>query len=181
MSDGRVTNSKTREVEGEDVQKFVLFNNKTSFIAFTGNRGFAEHILVNADTASNDYDKWVHSIKVILQDPKLQQLRNEHAESYLQMAFGGINQRNELELYTYNSIKNEIVKEYIPPDNDQVIFLGNNKLFQKTYDLFLEAAKQKAHLSPSDFISTQRIINNFVADNDPSVNKNTFRAVIKRL
>ncbi|MMZ54845.1 hypothetical protein D1872_166740 [compost metagenome] len=180
MSDGRLTNRTTGEIEQEDFQKFDCFNNKTSFIASTGTKGFADYILDNIKIESNNYEEWIDSFEKFYDDPKLRLILKLHPHSTLQLTFGGLNHKNQIEVHSFNYIKRSVKKHIIPSDDNLLLLLGEEKYFDGAFDLYKKEMEQRQHVTPSDFISTQKLMNNYVADATPHVNKNTYRLVIKK-
>lgn len=180
MSDGRLTNRTTGKIEQENLPKFDCFNNKTAFIATTGTKGLADYILENIKIKSNIYEEWIVMFEEFYDDPKLSLILKLHPHSTLQLTFGGLNDKNEIEVYSFNYNGRTVRKHKIPTDDNLLLMLGEQKYFDGAFDLYKKEMEQRQHVTPSDYIGTQKLMNNYVADATSHVNKNTFRLVIKK-
>lgn len=180
MSDGRLTNKVTGEIEREDLKKFDCFNNDTSFIASTGTKGFADYILKNIRIESNNYEDWISKFKNFYDDPKLGLILELYPHSTLQLTFGGLNQKNQIEVYSFDYFGKAVKKHNVPTDDNLLLMLGEEKYFEGAFELYKREMAQRKHVTASDFISTQRLMNNYIADQTSYVNKKTYRLVIKK-
>lgn len=180
MSDGRLTNRATGAIEREDFSKFDSFNNNTSFIASTGTKGFADYLLDNIKIDSNNYGDWISQFHKFYDDPKLSLNLRIHPNSTLQLTFGGLNHNNQIEVYSFDYIGKAIKKHKISSDENMILMLGEEKFFDGALGVYKREMSQRKHVTASDIISTQKLMNNYIADYNPHVNKNTYRLVIKK-
>ncbi|MEK4006480.1 hypothetical protein [Paenibacillus sp. FSL H3-0333] len=176
MSDGRVTGSND-EVVDEEYQKYV--SNDKSFIAFAGTLETCEMVVRDIKEIVFDNKDYVGAIYVLL--GVFKQIKLEEKGMKVMMALGGVNKIGEIEFYTVDSIKKE-AQTYIPKDDDiAYAFLNNTEHEDVTLKSeFIGILKETGFDTPSKSIQAQRLMNNNVADRDKSVNKKTFRAVIKK-
>jgi hypothetical protein len=175
MSDGRVTGSDHKIID-EEYQKYMCDNN--SFIAYAGTLEACEMVVRDINELVFIDKDYSGAINVLLEVFK--QVKLEEKGMKVMMALGGLNKNGEIGFYTVDSIKKES-QAYIPKDDDIAYSFLNNTDHDDT-DLkskFREILKETGFDTPSKSIQAQRLMNNFVADRDISVNKKTFRAVIK--
>ncbi|QGQ96214.1 hypothetical protein EHS13_15675 [Paenibacillus psychroresistens] len=181
MSDGRVSNEMTGEILQEDYPQFKSYNDGSVFVACTGNIECGELFLNSVSGLSNDFDDWIRHFELFIVDLKLQTHYQEDPSSFrIQMAFGGINSNNEIELYTLSSFDAEIIKSIPLKNKIARTFLGSTVDSSLINELFVTESKRIPLKSHHDYISTQIKLNEYVANKDNQVNKNTFSMVIKR-
>ncbi|NUU80067.1 hypothetical protein [Paenibacillus xylanilyticus] len=180
MSDGRLTNRSTGEIAQEDLKKYDTYNNNTSFIASTGTKGVSDYILKHVKIKSNNYDEWIDSFEKFYDDPGLSLIFKLHPQSRLQLTFGGLNHKNQIELYSFNYIARTIKKHKVSKEEYLLLLLGEAKYFDGPSDIYKRELEDKENITASDLISVQKLMNNHVADLTPHVNKNTYRLVIKK-
>lgn len=171
MSDGRLTNRTTGEIEQEDLPKFDCFNYNTTFIATTGTKGFADYILNNIGIESNNYEELIKSLEGFYSDPKLNMILKFHPHSTLQFTFGGLNHNNEIEVYSFNYKERTIKKHRIPSDDNLLLMLGEEKYFDGAFEVYKKEMEGRQHFTASDYIGIQKLMNNYVADSTSHVNE----------
>lgn len=176
MSDGRVIDRNDCIID-EAYQKFSC--DEKSFIAYAGSREVCEMITRDIrDLVFNDRD-YVGATLVLVQ--VFEQLKLESHGLKVMMALGGVNKQEEIELNTVDSIKKETLS-FKPKGSDiDYAFLNNIKNNKVDFQTKLvELLKQTGIDTPSNTIQAQRLLNNYISDLDISVNKKTFRAVVKK-
>lgn len=176
MSDGRVIDRNDCIID-EAYQKFSC--DEKSFIAYAGSREVCEMITRDIrDLVFNDRD-YVGATLVLVQ--VFEQLKLESHGLKVMMALGGVNKQEEIELNTVDSIKKETLS-FKPKGGDiDYAFLNNIKNNKVDFQTKLvEILKQTGIDTPSNIIQAQRLLNNYISDMDISVNKKTFRAVVKK-
>ena len=174
MSDGRVSN-KGRVVK-EDYQKFKKIN-KNQFIAFSGNKDLCEEIANQIPLQNSKYDlqKIAREIFTVM---KLIPFGENNSMSF---GIGGIGLNGKIEFFTMRSDWAEI--KHYNPDNPKEV---DCSLFTSDFIDSEVAHKKMRELNYEFDISTtsgcvkaQKKLNDFVASKDSTVNKNTFKLIIK--
>nr|WP_186322848.1 hypothetical protein [Paenibacillus xylanexedens] len=173
MSDGRIMGINSTPIE-ENYQKFSMIGD-SSFIAYAGDRAFCEMLSrdIQSIVESKSYNI---AIQVLEQTFKKVGL----GERSVLMGIGGLNSSGKIEFYTINS-KNCAIQKYYP-ENDTVsyAFLNNTKLGHEDFqNKLVELLRETGYQAPSQTIQAQRLLNNYIAELDNSVNKSTFRFVVK--
>ncbi|MNW37055.1 hypothetical protein D3C74_140860 [compost metagenome] len=175
MSDGRVSGL---EYEIEDFQKFVCSNDGKSFVAFSGDRTGCEIIsqeVLKSFQLGIPY-KTISKELIEFID------RNFGYNVVIKIAFGGIGEHGEIEVYNYDYPSKE--ETYFHPSEREIdyIFLCNvpKTLRPEVANKFGELLNETGKDSPSSIIQAQKLLNNYVSSFDNTVNKKTFRAVIKK-
>ena len=179
VTDGRVT-SFNNEIIREDYQKFIQISN-TLFVGYAGDQKNCETFIKESkllgvtNWESKDLSRYLKK--------KFACYKNK--DRNVLIIIGGINRRNKIEFFTLDSrIGNDTVKYYLPKNEEikyallynDVIDKPNLELYKKLTDI-MKATEIK---SIKDVVKAQIILNNYVSDNDTTVNKNIFKLIIKK-
>ncbi|MGG1518730.1 hypothetical protein ABE504_25145 [Paenibacillus oryzisoli] len=176
MSDGRVQD-KVGTIQ-EDYQKFVQLS-PNLFLAFTGHAEPAEALLKAFE---------IQGFKNMLPEMAFEQFNFlitglikafiSKSPYKLLMAYGGVNEKNEVVVYYINSLDLSC-DHYSPKGNDiNVICLGNGHATSPLLGTYLNRTGSD---TPQQILSAQRMLNDHVAELDESVNKHTFQLIIEKL
>lgn len=181
VSDGRVVDLETGEPIQEDYKKFIEVDNR-SFVAFAGNAGLSSKV---AEVIASNLVNRRREIKNMISELRDSLNRQVRGLAEAQIAIGLINDDNEIELFSFG-VSQDITHFRAKDKNDiGYVFLQNSLLDKKFGSNFLEN-KLREYLAKTgikraqDVLNAQLLLNDFVADNDPSVNKVTFKLTIKR-
>ncbi|WP_337034833.1 hypothetical protein [Paenibacillus illinoisensis] len=175
MSDGRVMGINGTPIE-ENYQKFLKVGD-SSFIAYAGDRAFCEMLSrdIQGMVESKSYDTAIQVLEQIFK-------KADFGERSVLMGIGGLNSSGNIEFFTISSKNYVIQKQKYYPENDTVsyAFLNNTKMGHEEFqEKLIELLRETGYGAPSQTIQAQRLLNNFIAELDNSVNKSTFRFVIK--
>lgn len=176
MSDGRVTDSENVSTE-EDYQKFMR-TSKNSFLAYAGTKEACEMAATNI-LPLLEHEIPLHMIIESL--PTVFSQLQSNGKIKILLAMGGVSKENKIELHTISSIDNRVQSYYPTQKNDIIsVFLNNTEIGDQKYNIkFKELLGETGFDSPSEVIQAQKLLNNYAADNDISVNKRTFRLSIR--
>ncbi|WP_239613888.1 hypothetical protein [Cohnella mopanensis] len=180
MSDGQVTNLDGVTIIQEDFQKFTSLMDGRAFIAFAGTKDLCEMIIRDTQLKDRNFSAWKDLFLLVFKALNLTELHKTHNYKVM-LAFGGINESDEIEVYSISSIDKNILHQKPKGDNTDYSFLNNtshsNEFWEKK---LIELFRETGYNTPSELVSAQKLLNNFVADNENSVNKKTFKLVIKK-
>lgn len=182
MSDGRVVDQETKEVQQEDLQKFINYDNR-AFIAYAGGKDMCDIVLNDiAEVKTYDFDLWLQAFQQLFDRYKLKEAYLIDPLRYkVSLLFGGRNENDEVEVYSISSI-NGAVEHYLPKDDQvAVTFLCSENVGDgsNVMDFLGENLTNGGHQTPSQALSAMKLTNNYVSSIDWSVGKKTFRMVIK--
>jgi hypothetical protein len=180
MSDGLVTGPDRKTIVQEDYQKFIPLLDSRAYVAYTGTKDLCERILGNLQFVNRNFKGWREVFHEIFVDWSLSEFLNESGFVF-QLSFGGLNEENEIECFSINAKNNEEL-HYVPKGDDfAMMFLTNtsfeDNFWQPKMSEFLVGMDINV---PSNIVSAQKQLNNYIADRDATVNKKTFRMVIKK-
>ncbi|AHV96610.1 hypothetical protein [Paenibacillus sabinae] len=178
MSDGKLL-GENNEVLQEDYQNFINIGN-SAFIAFAGSQGPCEELSVQMLPYFDEKTDFaaIHQALVDffkVDDPSQRDVK-------IMIAFGGINLEGRIEFYTIDS-GTSTSERYLPEGEDiKFCFLRSGELLTdlNVKGKMIELLRTTGAGTPTECISAQKLLNDYAADHDASVNKKTTRMVIKK-
>lgn len=181
MSDGRVNNE--GEILQEDYNKIRELGNGSAFITITGNRDLGDRAIKVMEQHYNE-EIPLTGLAIGLQTVLTRDIPYPD-NPLLNMAIGGLSE-GRLEVFTLSNrytATNEVVR--YSPENEDIDFIkfespelnGQHNLTEK-FKGFLSNTNPSIPLK-TRVKQAQRRLNNFVANNDNSVNTRTFHLLIK--
>ncbi|MDT3425119.1 hypothetical protein J2Z22_000632 [Paenibacillus forsythiae] len=178
MSDGLLI-GENKETLQEDYQRFINIGNQ-AFIAFAGSQGPCEELSVQMlpyFDVKTDFSVINNALADFFNSDDL----NERGVKVM-LAFGGINLEGNLEFFTMDSATSQSVR-YLPEGEDiKFCFLrgGDSLADLNIKEKMVELLQTTGANTPTECISAQKLLNDFIADHDAEVNKKTSRMVIKK-
>ncbi|MBJ8006263.1 hypothetical protein [Bacillus cereus] len=170
MTDGRVTHE--GEIVQEDYPKYRMIG-ESIVVAFTGDRAACEWIFeaLNKEVVmKQDFMKTARDIKELL---------NHHPileGSDVRWIIGGINPQNEMDCIVISTEESEPIRYEVPSEGIMTVYAYPfDAEYEELNDKLLEFLDQEGKL-----ISAQQLLNDYVAENDFSVNKNIYHALIEK-
>lgn len=185
MSDGRVVNMDTGDLVEENFQKYVKVNEK-AFVAFSGTKDTGEIIARKIAESIHEGEEFVkiHQILVMTIEGMRELITDDRPVS---IVFGGFNSKGEAEVLSYASKSKQSLHYKPKGDEFATIFLtgARSSLTQEEiYNVFegfmKDTIQGDSNPSPTLIIQSQKLMNNYIADRDDTVNKTTFRLVLKK-
>ena len=176
VSDGQVTDP-TGKITNKNYKKFVKIGQQ-QFLAFAGNQGLAEQAVKIVPFKNEGYP-----LSVLAQDLHKQVLTIPVDDASILLAVGGLNVKNEIEVISFSNRSDQ--KNYFNPKGDEIAytFLTNTK---NNISDEISETKLKQFLSETGYNTSskafraQKKLNDFISDNDSTVNKVTFELNIKK-
>ncbi|WP_242280971.1 hypothetical protein [Bacillus cereus group sp. BfR-BA-01347] len=170
MTDGRVTDGE--KILQEDYPKYRMIG-ENIIVAFTGDRAACEwifYVLNQEVVMKQDFMITARDIKELLNHhPKLKGCD-------VRWIIGGINPQNEIECITISTEEKEPIRHEVPSEKVLAVYAYAFDADQKELgEKFAEFIKQEGELA-----SAQQLLNDYVADKDFTVNKNTYHVLIRK-
>jgi hypothetical protein len=183
MSDGQVT-GENGEILQEDYQKFQLIGEK-QFVAYAGNKDWCERA---AEIAKNYYRLGLdlHSVAETIQEILIRDIPYAKYGQVVNMAIGGVSKRETIEFYALSN-KNTSVDQIQPnkPGVDDVAlgYCTSTKLpeewdWNALTNVMIPFLRQNGIDTPEQIQKSQKQLNEFIANLDPTVNNHTFALAI---
>ncbi|BCG58441.1 hypothetical protein [Paenibacillus sp. URB8-2] len=178
MSDGKLL-GENNEILQEDYQKFINIGN-SAFIAFAGSQGACEELSVQMLPYFDEKTDFSAINNALIdffnaEDPNQRDVK-------VMIAFGGINLEGHIEFYTIDSKTNKSEKYFPEGEDIKFCFLRSGDFLNdlNVKGKMIELLRTTGVNTPTECISAQKLLNDYVADHDTSVNKKTSRMVIKK-
>ncbi|QWU17811.1 hypothetical protein SAMN04487895_105229 [Paenibacillus sophorae] len=178
MSDGTLIGD-NNEILQEDYQRFINIGNQ-AFIAFAGSQGPCEELSVQMlpyFDVKTDFSAINNALTDFFNTDDLNQ-----REVKVMIAFGGINLDGNIEFFTVDSETNKS-ERYFPEGEDiKFCFLrsGDTLTDLNVKGKMIELLRTTGANTPTECVSAQKLLNDYIADHDAEVNKKTSRMVIKK-
>lgn len=177
MSDGRVTGASGIPIQ-EDYQKFTVFD-KSAFIAYAGTKDICETIVRDYEGFFRwniyDFSMWVKELQELFRTADF-----ESQGLKVNLGFGGVNQDEKIEFHALSSSDLRLQSFFPVKDDISFAFLNNTTLGDQIFnEKFVEFLKVTGFETPTNVIQSQKLLNNYVSQNDNTVNTKTFREVIR--
>lgn len=178
MSDGQVTKTETGEVLQEDYQKFRKIS-PNQFIAYTGVKEFCEGLAnqIPYKKSAHDLEDITNQIASVTQLPELKAHK-------IHFGIGGIDSNGDISFYTIQNQSEPAVNFYKPIKDDDINYAffesGHLSAPEKMETKLIECLKITGYNTPNKCLRAQKLLNDYVADNDSTVNKKTFSITIKK-
>jgi len=176
MTDGRVSFAKQLILK-EDYKKFKKISKK-QFIAFTGNQEYCERIV-----SLFDYKNAQYNLKEI--SYQIHEIINQapYVNFHVNLAIGGLNEDNEFVVYHVQNTLKQSIKELKTKKNKISYGFLNSEYVEKninTEQKLVEYLRNTGFNTPNKCLKAQKLLNDYIASKDSSVNRNTFTLKITR-
>ena len=176
MSDGRVMYG--NEIIQEDYQKFIKINDQ-SFVAFAGSKEICEIFIEEVRTIVNQNSNIINYLHSLV--GRFNQLSLNNHGLKVMLGIGGINSNQEIEFHTINSIDNQILNFSPKGEMISYAFLNNTKYDDSVLvNKLIETLGQTGFGVVKEVKKAQKILNDFVAATDQTVNDTTYHVGIEK-
>lgn len=176
MSDGQVTRDGV--VIKDDYPKFKKISPK-QFIAYTGVKEYCEEIVNQVPYTPKMYNlaDITNQIERVVIDPNL-------VKHKLHFGIGGVDVNEDVVFYTVENQKERIVNYFKPKNIDDInyaFFESGHANIQINLSIkLIEYLRTTGFNTPSKCLKAQKLLNDFVASKDETVNNKTFYLSIKK-
>lgn len=170
MTDGRITGD-DGNVSNELYRKVEKLNENT-FIAFTGRCELFEELLWSCNTS--DFNNYEDVTKCIYE--KFMEI---DTTKKLSIVIGGKDENNEIGYYFFSNFGHELTQVKPSKDNelDRVLLVNASFGIEKLLDILLNNI---GFNTDDKAIAIQKIIHDYQAEYDISVNSNKYHVIIKK-
>ncbi|MFS0855184.1 hypothetical protein [Paenibacillus taichungensis] len=179
VADSRATNTITGEIDNEYEQKIHTIGEKVfysntglvdPFMEFTINSKLINSIVTNGLLRSEtEIRSWYKKIQRLIKK-----------DLFFEVRFGGLSVNNKFDVYLINSIENDIQKITYKRDGIAYSLAGSVQFKKESEDYFITQYKRLRVESPPIIRKLQESLNDYVADNDETVNKNKTYFVLEK-
>ena len=176
MSDGLVMNGDL--AVHERMKKYTVIDNR-AFIAYTGVLENITFILNLLPLTHYDFERWTHEICALIKN-NLSSMPFPDGQCFF--AIGGISDKNRVEYFAFGTHIETKPRPYLPIEgNPRTTFL--NGVVAASLPLsgkYNEYLNKTPKISVNDYVYAQKMLNDYVATFDPTVNNQIHNAVIEK-